>query len=110
MLDLAEALPAGDRDRLAALFDASCRRRHPALRDRSAGHGPPCTRPWQDAPGLIARRQAGAGFGGCLVALVERESVDAFAGHVGRTYADVTGIEPGIFGVEAAPGAGPIAI
>ena len=32
------------------------------------------------APGLIARRQAGAGFGGCLVAIVERESVEPSSG------------------------------
>jgi galactokinase len=108
VLDLADALPAGDRDRLAALFEASF---EGAIRLFEIG-APAMTamhEAMEGAPGLIARRQAGAGFGGCLVAFVERESVDAFAGRVGRTYADVTGIEPGIFGVEAAPGAGPIA-
>jgi galactokinase len=56
----------------------------------------------------VARRQAGAGFGGCLVALVEREAVEAFRVHVGLAYAAATGIEPSVFGVEAAPGAGPL--
>ena len=31
------------------------------------------------APGVIAARQAGGGFGGCMVALVEQADVDAFA-------------------------------
>jgi galactokinase len=57
------------------------------------------------APGLIARRQAGAGFGGCLVALVEREAVDDFEAHVHATYFDYTDIEPSIFAVEASAGA-----
>ncbi|MFO7533631.1 MAG: hypothetical protein R6W93_14325 [Candidatus Limnocylindrales bacterium] len=56
----------------------------------------------------MARRQAGAGFGGCLVALAERDAVDAFSAHVSRAYADATGIEPSIFGVEAGAGAGPL--
>ncbi len=63
------------------------------------------------APGLIARRQAGAGFGGCLVALVERDAVAAFSDAVvARAYAAATGIEPRIFAVRSASalGAGPL--
>jgi galactokinase len=61
-----------------------------------------------DAPGLIARRQAGAGFGGCLVALVERDAVAPFEAVVSRGYQAATGIEPRIFEVRATPGAGPL--
>jgi len=59
----------------------------------------------REAPGLIARRQAGAGFGGCLVAFVERDAVSAFSAWVERAYLAATGIDPRIFPVEAAAGA-----
>jgi galactokinase len=62
----------------------------------------------REAPGLIARRQAGAGFGGCLVAFVEKDAEPAFGAHVRRAYATATGIDPRIFPVEAAPSAGPL--
>jgi galactokinase len=58
------------------------------------------------APGLIARRQAGAGFGGCLVAIVDRYLLDDFAAHAITEYYDATGIEPSVYGVEASAGAG----
>ncbi len=62
------------------------------------------------APGLIARRQAGAGFGGCLVAIVDRWSLEDFAEHVEREYYSATGIEASVFGVEASAGAGRIPV
>ena len=52
----------------------------------------------------------GAGFGGCLVAIVERDCVDRFGVQVAAAYAEATGIAPSVFGVEAAPGAGPVLI
>ncbi|MEZ4217238.1 MAG: galactokinase family protein [Myxococcota bacterium] len=57
------------------------------------------------APGCVGARQAGAGFGGCLVALVERDRVDAFAAHAARAYARASGREGALFPVEAADGA-----
>jgi galactokinase len=59
-------------------------------------------------PGVVAARQAGAGFGGCMVALVRRDRVEAFADHVMRAYSAETKIEPKIYPVQAAPGAGPL--
>jgi len=106
-LDLAEVLPGGDRATLARLFEASFRGAIELFEigapSMLAMHGA-----MEDAPGLVARRQAGAGFGGCLVALVEREAVEAFRTCVGRAYATATGIEPSVFAVEAAAGAGPL--
>ena len=58
------------------------------------------------APGVYGTRGAGAGFGGCLVALVENGSIDAFAEHVYKKYNNSTGIEPEIYPVQAAKGAG----
>ena len=57
-------------------------------------------------PGVLGARQAGAGFGGCMVAFVERSRVDDFARSVRESYSTNTGIEPEIYPVEAAAGAG----
>jgi galactokinase len=107
VLELSEALPTGDRAILAALLEASWDGATrlfeigaPAMTAMSEAIG--------GAPGLIGRRQAGAGFGGCLVAFVEREAVAPFSQHVARAYAATTGIEARIFAVEAAPAAGPL--
>jgi galactokinase len=107
VLDLEAALRAGDRQALGDLFAASWDGANrlfeivsPAMTAmRAAISG---------APGFIAGRQAGGGFGGCLVALVERGDVDAFRAHVERTYRAATSIAPVVFPVEAAPGAGPV--
>ena len=108
VLELASALPVGDRVLLHELFEASFRGAIELF-----GIGAPSMLSMHDAmddaPGLVARRQAGAGFGGCLVAIVESASSDAFAAHVQRTYAATAGIEPRVFTVEAAPGAGALA-
>ena len=106
-LDLAEVLPSGDRATLARLFEASFRGAI-ELFEIGAPSMLAMHQAMEDAPGLVARRQAGAGFGGCLVALVEREAVGAFSASVGRAYATATGIEPSVFAVEAAAGAGPL--
>ncbi len=57
------------------------------------------------APGAIGARQAGAGFGGCMVAFVERASVKAFGAQVAAAYQSATGIAPRIYPVVAAAGA-----
>ncbi len=58
------------------------------------------------APGVYGARGAGAGFGGCLVAFVESDSTEAFAGHVHKHYVESTDIKPEIYPVRAAQGAG----
>ena len=60
------------------------------------------------APGCIAARQAGAGFGGCMAAFVETGSETAFAAQVAGAYQAATGIEPHIYPVVASAGAGRI--
>jgi galactokinase len=62
----------------------------------------------QVGPGVVGARQAGAGFGGCMVAFVENEAVTAFADHVRGRYRTATGIEPQVYPVQAAAGAGPL--
>lgn len=51
------------------------------------------------APGIIGARQAGAGFGGCMVAFVEQEAVQGFSVAVRQSYWSATGIEPQVYPV-----------
>jgi galactokinase len=57
------------------------------------------------APGAIGARQAGAGFGGCMVAFVETSKTDEFAAAVSERYGGKTGLTPEIFPVEGSDGA-----
>jgi galactokinase len=105
VLALAAALPAGDRSAIrglcAASFDGACNLYEIAV---------PGMRSMMDAmlgaPGVIGARQAGAGFGGCMVAFVEAAMLDDFSAAVRSHYAAATGIDPEIHLVTAAAGAG----
>jgi len=57
------------------------------------------------APGVIGARQAGAGFGGCMVALVDSTLTDTFRAAVLEAYRSTTQVVAEIYPVEAAPGA-----
>lgn len=56
--------------------------------------------------GAYGARLTGAGFGGCVVALVARTELDAIAAVVGDRYRARTGREPNLFAVSAVDGAG----
>jgi len=58
-----------------------------------------------DAPGCVAARMTGAGFGGAVVALVQRASGDAFLAAAAEGYRRRTGREGRFFLTEAAEGA-----
>jgi galactokinase len=107
VLDLAEALTTGDTTCLQQLFAAS----YAGARDLYEIGAPAMEammRAMLGGPGVVAARQAGAGFGGCMVALVRQNQVDAFTDHVAHTYAAKMKIEPSVYPVQAAPGAGPL--
>lgn len=55
--------------------------------------------------GAIGARITGAGFGGCVVALVPHDQLEACASHAPRAYAAETGREPSTLPVRAARGA-----
>jgi galactokinase len=55
---------------------------------------------------VMGARQAGAGFGGCMVAFVESGQTARFAQHVEEYYARSSGITPAVYAVQAAEGAG----
>jgi galactokinase len=57
------------------------------------------------APGAFGTRGAGAGFGGCMVAFVDADQVETFAGDVAEQYQARTGITPQIYPGVAADGA-----
>lgn len=104
VLRLAEALPSGDGPAIAALTAAS----YAGARDLYEI----CSHEMEamfsvmtSAPGGIGARQAGAGFGGCMVAFVWAEAVPDFEGHVRRAYAAATGIMPEVYPVQPAAGA-----
>ncbi len=102
---MAEALEMGDRKAIRKLMSASY---------RGAGHLYNITVPEMDAmvhaanhaPGIIGVRQTGAGFGGSMVAVIEKEEVDAFIKSTGEHYLMETGIVADIFPVEPVQGAG----
>lgn len=105
VIHLADALSGSKRPTVGALMAASYRGARDLYHIVS-----PQMEAMMDAmltsPGVIGARQAGAGFGGCMVALVDGEQVSAFMHHVHQAYADATTIEPEIYPVRAAAGAG----
>jgi galactokinase len=101
-----EALSRGDADALGRLFAAS----HASLRDDFG-----VSTPELDAlvgallaSGAVAARLTGAGFGGCVVALVERSAADRIAADVVRRHRETTGLEATPIPCRAVAGAGPM--
>ncbi len=103
-LRAAEAMNRSDAERLGALMNES----HDSLRD---DYEVSC--PELDVMVEIARktegchggRMTGAGFGGCAVALLEKEKTADFISAVSRLYRDQTGKKPSLFASEASQGA-----
>jgi galactokinase len=60
----------------------------------------------QSQPGCRGARMTGAGFGGCAVALVDREAVDGFVETVATAYERQAQRTPALYVTRPAPGAG----
>jgi galactokinase len=106
-LRLAERLPHGDRTAICALTTTSYKGARD-LYEISSPEMEAMEAAMLSAPGVIGARQAGAGFGGCMVALVEVEEVADFERHVKKSYMAATNIEPEVYPVQAAAGAGSV--
>jgi galactokinase len=105
VLRLAERLPDGDQTAICALTTTS----YKGARDLYEISSPEMEAMMEamlSAPGVMGARQAGAGFGGCMVALVEAEKVVTFEHHVRESYAAATSIEAEVYPVQAVSGAG----
>jgi galactokinase len=107
VIDAVEALKAVDMKELGSIINAS----HESLRDDFEVSCPELDEMVAIArrvPGLLGARMMGGGFGGCTINLLAPESVKTFISNVYAEYRDVTGIEPEIFPVKVAAGAGEI--
>jgi galactokinase len=107
VLDFVAALHAGAIDALGPLLLAS----HASLRDDYD-----VSTPELDLlvdllveHGALGARLTGAGFGGCVVALVSFERVADVAAKTTERYRAATGLQPSAFVVRAAPGAAELA-
>jgi len=86
-----EALEKGDLAAFGRLMNAS----HDSLRDLYEVTGPELdamVAAARDVPGVLGSRMTGAGFGGCTVSLVHRDSVERFIEEVGGRYREATGL------------------
>jgi galactokinase len=107
VLDLARWLPGGDTSRLGELFAAS----FVGARDLYEITVPVMEAMYEamtTAPGVVGARQAGAGFGGCMVALVRKSSIKLFIEYVSDRYFRSSGLQPNVFTVRASRGAGAV--
>lgn len=55
-------------------------------------------------PGVLGARMTGAGFGGCAIAIVDKDAVDAFKQNVGRIYEETIGYAADFYIAEIADG------
>jgi galactokinase len=107
VLDLAKVLSGGDCSAIRSLTSAS----YLGARDLyeiGSREMELMMRAMLGGPGIIGARQAGAGFGGCMIAFVENGHVEPFAEQVAREYRSTAGIDGQLYPVEATAGAGAI--
>jgi galactokinase len=107
VLDAVTALQAGDLDTLGPLLVAS----HASLRDdfEVSTSQLDLLVDLLMEEGAIGARLTGAGFGGCVVALVRRHRADHVAARTVQRYRARTGLEPAAFVARAVAGAGRLA-
>jgi galactokinase len=103
VLDAAHALRVGDVATLGELMKAC----HVSLRDDYEVSSPELNRlaeaAWEVA-GCYGARLTGAGFGGCIVALVAAEAVPELRDHVSDAYEETFGTRPAVYICHSADG------
>ncbi len=99
-----EALDRGDLFKFGRLMNES----HVSLRDDYEVSCPELdvlTEIAWSIPGVIGARMTGGGFGGCMVAIVEKASVEEFTAAVSAGYEAKTGLKAGFICVQPGDGA-----
>jgi galactokinase len=104
---MSEALMTGDRQEISRLTHASYRGARD-LFEISSSEMEVMMDVILSAPGIIGARQAGAGFGGCMVAFVEDNKIIDFSSYVIEAYTSVGKIQPFVYPVQPVAGAGPL--
>lgn len=98
-----EALVSGDLDRFGRLMNAS----HVSLEHDYEVTGLELDTlvhtAWQQE-GVLGARMTGAGFGGCAIAIVAKDKVEAFESAVGKAYEEIVGYAPAFYIAEIASG------
>ncbi|MFQ5859617.1 MAG: galactokinase [Anaerolineae bacterium] len=105
VLQTVAALRAGDLQRVGELIDAS----HASLRNLYQVSSPELdtmVELLRAQPGCYGARLTGAGFGGCAVALMRAEALEAAITAVAEAYQARTGLTPALYPTRAAAGAG----
>ncbi len=105
VIEARQAFRDGNLYRLGELFAAS----HRSLRDDyevSCAELDAMVEAAEAAPGFVAGRMTGGGFGGCTVNLVHQPYTAEFIASVAATYARLMGKKPDIWAVESANGGG----
>ena len=103
MKDAVSALKAGDLKKLGLLLNAS----HESLKNDYEVTGielDTLAETAQKQEGCLGARMTGAGFGGCAIALVHKDSLDAFFARVQETYSAKVGYDAGFFACESGDG------
>jgi galactokinase len=96
VLDAVKALRDSDLVRFGKLMDAS----HDSLRDDYEVTGIELDTLVEEArklEGVLGSRMTGAGFGGCTVSVVRKDTTDRFIAEVGSAYRSKTGLKPDFY-------------
>ncbi len=103
-LRAAEKLKANDLTAFGKLMNES----HISLRDDYEVTGKEldamAAAAWEQ-PGVLGARMTGGGFGGCVVALIQNDAIDAFKENVAQLYQAATGYKPDFYIAQAGAGA-----
>jgi len=101
--DAVSALKSGDLKKLGLLLNAS----HESLKNDYEVTGielDTLSETAKKQEGCLGARMTGAGFGGCAIALVHKDSLDTFFSNVQKIYAAKIGYEAGFFACESGDG------
>jgi galactokinase len=104
VLDAVEALRRSDLRLLGQLMNAS----HNSLRHDYEVTGPELDALAEAArsiPGVLGSRMTGAGFGGCTISLVKKDSIEKFKENVAQKYRQATGLQADFYEIEPGDGA-----